>query len=151
MIRSVPAVFGSALAGAALLLLAAACSGPAGASGGGSSGRPAPPAASEEEEAAPVRRTVQGFRIQLLITEDKAAADARVEEALRWWQAVPRAERPPHMKADEPPLGIAWQQPYYRVRLGAFASRAEARRALALAQKRFPEAFVVLDTVTIVR
>ncbi len=157
----------SAVAIGALLLLAA-CSGPAGAAKeepppeasapeaqAPEEEAPTRPATAEpeapEENAGPVRRTVQGFRIQILTTEQKATADARVEEALRWWEGVPRPRRPAHMKTGEPPLSIAWRQPYYRVRLGAFASQAEARRALALVAERFPEAFIIPDTVTIVR
>jgi hypothetical protein len=116
--------------------------------------RPADPPTAEAPPARPARpttRTVQGFRIQVVTTSEKAAADAHVEQVLAWWRTVPSAKRPAYLKSNDLPVEIKWQQPYYRVRLGGFATRDEAQRALALVQERFSKAFIVPDTVTLTR
>lgn len=126
---------------AVLVLGAAACSGP----------REAGPDAIEGERPDPAPRTVQGFQIQVLTTGSRDEADAAVEHVLAWWDEVPPAERPPALQRDDVPVDIAWQQPYYRVRLGRFAERGAAEAALALVRRRFDEAFVVPAEVTITR
>jgi cell division septation protein DedD len=79
-------------------------------------------------------RTVQGFRIQILTTGDKSAADQRAAEAESTWGL---------------PVEVAWKAPYYRVRVGAFASRDAAQGDLETVQQQYPDAFLVPDTVTI--
>jgi len=78
--------------------------------------------------------------------KDKAQADRVMSDALNWWQAhasslepdpLDRAERP-----DQAPVVIAWKAPLYRVRLGPFASRAQAEDVLSAARSSFPEAFI---------
>ena len=95
---------------------------------------PDAPPEEEEEEAPPGPRTVQGFRIQILTTQDKAAADERAAEAEAAWGT---------------PVEVAWKAPYYRVRVGAFASRSAAQSTLGAVQQQYPDAFLVPDTVTI--
>lgn len=100
---------------------------------------PSPPT-----EAAP--RTVQGFRIQVFSSENKAAAD-RARDAFEAWfrtEADPRAF-PYRFEAT-----VEFLPPFYRVRGAAFASREEAAAALELVRQRFPEAFLVPSTVTLV-
>ncbi len=46
---------------------------------------------------------------------------------------------------------MAYLQPYYRVRMGAFATREDAEAALALVRRQYPEAFLVPDLVTVMR
>lgn len=121
--------------------------------------RPAPadrsgteaPAEREPETREPVTRTVQGFRIQILTTPEKDAADAYVEEALSWWRNLSPAERPPYLGEGSLDVDVKWKQPYYRVHLGAFATRAEAERALQVVSETFQEAFIVPETVTVTR
>lgn len=111
------------------------------------------PACSRLREAAPetpsAPRTVQGFRIQIYTTPEKAAADREVEAALAWWDALPAEQRPSTLQAEDLPVFIKWQQPYYRVRIGDFASRPAAERALSAVRNQFPDAFIVPDLVTI--
>ncbi len=122
------------------LLFLTACSGPASTAREGSEARE------------PEMRTVQGFRIQIFTTTEKPAADEKVTAALAWWRQGAAAQRPPSLAAEgDLTVDVEWKQPYYRVRLGAFAGRAEAGEALAAVQKRFPDAFLVPDTVTITR
>ena len=97
----------------------------------------------------PVTRTVQGFRVQVLTSDDKGEAEAALAEATTWWSGL--ADRPLGLDTPDAPVEIAWQQPYYRVRVGTFASRAEAERALPLLKRRFGKAFIVPDRVTITR
>jgi uncharacterized lipoprotein len=98
----------------------------------------APPAEEPSEGDAPREerkpRTVQGFRIQILTTEDQTAAEQRAAEAEEQWGA---------------PVEVAWKAPYYRVRVGAFASRSAAQPRLEAVQQQYPDAFLVPDTVTI--
>ncbi len=128
---------------AAGLLLLPACAGP------GETAREAPGAQGPD-----AARVVQGIRIQIHTTSERAEAETRLEEALMWWQDVPPAERPPRpprMQGDALNVDIAWKQPYYRVRLGAFAERAGAERTLQLVRQRFPDAFIIPATVTLAR
>lgn len=103
--------------------------------------RPPPPEEPAEPEEPPADddapaepRTVQGFRIQILTTEDKDAADQRAAEAERTWGL---------------PVEVAWKAPYYRVRVGAFASRNAAQDELETIQEQYSDAFLVPDTVTL--
>ena len=66
-------------------------------------------------------------------------------EAEAWWGDVRGASGAPR---DLMPV-VAYLQPYYRVRLGAFEFRDEAEGALTFVRQRFPEAFVVPDRVTV--
>lgn len=129
-------------------LLLAACAGPR----EGTREAPPLPPPPEPPAAGPVTRTLQGFRIQLVTTPEKDAADAYVEQAIDWWAALPAGRRPDYLATgNELDVKIAWRQPYYRVRVGSFASRAEAEAALEAVRARFPDAFIVPDTVTVTR
>lgn len=92
---------------------------------------------------------VQGYRVQVFSSAEKAAADDVRDEALGWWRVV---RDDPDAAAALPnglPAEVYFNQPYYRVRLGAFEYRREAEAALRVIQRRFPEAFIVPDRVTI--
>ena len=97
-----------------------------------------------------VPRTVQGFRIQIFSTVDRNEADDEVEDAITWWETA-REEAPEGIFPAELPVDLKYLQPYYRVRVGNFAERAAAERALNVVQQQFPSALIVPDTVTIVR
>jgi hypothetical protein len=90
----------------------------------------------------PATRVVDGFRIQVFSGEDRAAAERIRTEAEAWSRGQGGAAR--GLRAE-----VAWLQPYYRVRLGAFASREDAEVALAAVRAQYPEAFLVPDLVTI--
>lgn len=94
-------------------------------------------------------RTVQGYRLQVFSSDDKTAAEDVRDEADRWWRVV---RDDPDAAAAFPaglPMEVFFNQPYYRVRLGAFEFRREAETALRVIQRRFPEAFIVPDVVTV--
>ncbi|MGI9175897.1 MAG: SPOR domain-containing protein [Rhodothermales bacterium] len=90
---------------------------------------------------------VPGFRVQIHLTPDKPEADSYVEEALSWWQNVPASQRPDALAAGDLPVEVAWLQPYYRVRVGAFTARSDAETALTLVRDRFPDALIVPVTL----
>ena len=100
-------------------------------------------------------RTVQGYRIQLYSSQDKSLADGRLDRATQWWNEQRRrgtlADAYPEDDLSSAPVYLVYRQPYYRVRLGNFATRAEALRMLRLVERDFPNAFIAPDTVTITR
>jgi len=81
--------------------------------------------------------------------KDKAQADRVLSDALDWWQAHASSLKPEPLNRassdDRAPVAIAWKAPLYRVRLGPFASRAQAEDVLAAARSSFPEAFIAPD------
>ena len=104
---------------------------------------PAPPPAPAPAE--PQRVQVEGFRVQVFTSSSRDAAERVRTEAVRWWeQAQPGGARSPEAV-------VAYRQPYYRVQLGAFATREDADAALALVRRQYPEAFLVPDLVTVMR
>ncbi|WP_420454155.1 SPOR domain-containing protein [Rubrivirga sp.] len=100
-------------------------------------GAPAPP----PQE--PVAQQVEGFRVQIFSSASRDAAERVRGEAARWWQ---RSGGSGSMEAM-----VVYLQPYYRVRMGGFATREEAEAALALVRREYPEAFLVPDVVTVMR
>lgn len=89
----------------------------------------------------------RGYRIQLVFAREKETADQSVQEVLQWWRNQ-QASRPndPLFRGDLPVHNI-YQQPYYRVRIGDFANRADAESLLRLVQGDYPRAFIVVDTI----
>ena len=94
-------------------------------------------------------RTVQGYRIQVFSSADKAAAEGVRDEAATWWRTAQNDPDALELLPNGLPMEVDFNQPYYRVRLGAFEYRREAEQAIRVVQRRFPEAFIVPDTVTI--
>ncbi len=101
--------------------------------------------APSSEPAPPTPRQVDGYRVQIFNTASRDAAERVRGDALDWWSAI-RSEPGAPRQMD---VVIAYQQPYYRVRMGAFGSREDADRALTLVRGRFPDAFLVADIVTV--
>ena len=95
-------------------------------------------------------RVLEGFRIQLSQTQDPQQADELVELATEWWYMQKQAGATGTLFSGESaPVYNIWRQPYYRVRMGDFASRDAADAALQDLRVRFGGAFVVPDRVTI--
>lgn len=93
-------------------------------------------------------RTVQGFRIQVASSVEKDEAVAAEEQLKQWWRAEGQSAARGLFPA-ELPTYVVYRQPYYRVRVGNFASRGDAERALGVIEAQFPGSFIVPDTVTI--
>ena len=98
------------------------------------------------EPAEPVVRQVEGYRVQVFTSSNRVTADAARDRAVAWWARARRRSGAPEMLD----ATIVYLQPYYRVRLGGFASEAEADAALAFVRGEYPEAFLVPDLVTVV-
>ena len=95
----------------------------------------------------PVPVQVEGYRVQVFTSASRDAAESLRNQAVRWWEgAQSQPGAPESLEAI-----VSYRQPYYKVQLGAFATRQEADAALALVRRQYPEAFVVPDLVTVLR
>ena len=97
-----------------------------------------------------VTQTVQGFRVQVYSAQDKQSAEEFRERVRVWWNSV-KDDAPGQLFSGQLPIVVEYGQPYYRVRVGAFASREEADDALAFIRQEFEDAFVALSQVTVTR
>lgn len=97
-----------------------------------------------------VQQTVEGFRVQVFSARDKQAAQDFQVQVRQWWEDH-RAEAPTAVLGEEPPIVVQYSQPYYRVRMGAFADRDAAEEALAFVRSAYPNAFISRGTVTVTR
>ena len=103
-------------------------------------GAPAP-----AEPAEPTPRQVEGYRVQIFSSASRASAEQTRDGAVAWWG---RAQRRAGAPAALDPV-VVYLQPYYRVRLGAFATDEQAEAALEFVRAEYPEAFLVPDVVTV--
>ncbi len=87
------------------------------------------------------RQTVQGYRVQVFQSTDKAEADARVDQAVAWWNSRHQGT---------PEVYTVFRAPYYRVRVGNYGTRESANAALRDLRARFPQALLVQDRVTVI-
>jgi hypothetical protein len=87
------------------------------------------------------RQTVDGYRVQVFQSTDKAEADRRVDEAVAWWTS---------RNQGTPEVYTVFRAPYYRVRVGNYATRQAAQTALNSLRARFPSALLVQDRVTVI-
>lgn len=85
------------------------------------------------------------YHVQLQLTDDKDRAAAVLGRAQQWWQKQPPSEHPSLMDdapSSDPPVTMVWKAPFYRVRLGPFATEEQAETVLEAARPTFSEAFV---------
>lgn len=114
-------------------MLLSACSGPA------------PESTGRSPEGAPSTRV---YHVQLRLTADKTRAAQTLGRAEQWWREQPPADSPPltqGARSSRTPVTIAWKAPFYRVRLGPFATETQAEAVLDAARPTFPDAFVAPD------
>lgn len=97
-----------------------------------------------------VKQTVEGYRVQVFSAQDQEASQDFREQVRQWWEKN-REKAPADLFPKDTPIVIEYSQPYYRVRIGAFADREDAADALEFIRKSYPEAFVAQSTVTVVR
>ena len=90
-------------------------------------------------------RDVEGFRIQVGRSEDRATAERLREAVLSWWQDASRQPGAPRQLD----VVVAYVQPHYRVRVGAFEFQDEAEAALDFIRREYTGAFIVPDRVTV--
>jgi septal ring-binding cell division protein DamX len=94
----------------------------------------------------------RGFRIQLHISINRDEASKKRNQFADWWQAQrKKSQKNDKAKLMELPTYLKYKQPYYRVRAGNFASRAEAKKMLSRVQKEFSDATIVPATVLVRR
>lgn len=87
------------------------------------------------------RNTVnrQGFRVQLISTQNRADAEIMLE-SYKIWLATQRF--------DHNPKGyIQFRAPFFRVHVGDFLERAPAMDLVQRMKDQFPDAWVVADTI----
>ena len=89
---------------------------------------------------------VRGFQIQIHSTQDKASAQ-KVMQTAESWCAMEKPAQRALFGIGYLPVEIKWLDPYYRVRIGHFRSREEARSVLAEVARKFPAALVVPYTI----
>lgn len=95
-----------------------------------------------------VSRTVEGFRIQIYSTQEKRAAEEMLRTTTSWWERA-KDDAPAPLKDGDLAAVIEYRQPYYRVRVGAFASRQQAERVLDFVKEEYPDAFITRGRVTV--
>lgn len=97
-----------------------------------------------------IRREVQGLRVQIHSSLDQGEAVEVEEEFKEWLRLQNESDAAPFALRDLP-IYVVYIQPYYRVRIGNFTSREGADRVRRYVAQRFPNAFIVPDTVVITR
>lgn len=90
---------------------------------------------------------VRGFQIQIYSTLQKVAAEETMQAAEQWWAEMDDDARRKLFGVGYLPVEIKWLEPYYRVRIGHFRTRDEARLVLDQIAEAFPAAFIVPDTI----
>jgi hypothetical protein len=95
-----------------------------------------------------VQRTVEGFRVQVFSARDKQAAQDFREQVRQWWEQNKNNAATSSL-GEEPPIVVQYTQPYYRVRIGAFADRDAAEEALEFVRQNYSNAFIARGTVTV--
>lgn len=90
------------------------------------------------------------YHVQLQLTEDKDQAEEILNRGLRWWKRQPTSSRPPllqEVSSSNRAVSIKWKTPFYRVRIGPFATEEQAQTVLEEARSAFPDAFVAPEQV----
>ena len=84
------------------------------------------------------------YHVQLNQTKEKEAANQDLSRAIAWWDDRASASLPTPLTGREydRPVHVTWQAPFYRVRIGPFASRSAAKDVLTTARSTFPKAFI---------
>lgn len=84
-------------------------------------------------------RTQRGYRIQLISTQDRAIAEKIMEEYTIWMSSQRNRTRYKSY--------ILFQAPSFKVHIGDFTSRSEAFEIVKWIKTKFPDAWVVADTI----
>ena len=90
---------------------------------------------------------VRGFQIQIHTTDENMDAQEMADQASMWLASLDENLIRKLHGSTEIPVQIKWLQPYYRVRVGHFRTREEARGMMAKMSEEFPAAFIVPDTI----
>jgi cell division septation protein DedD len=98
-----------------------------------------------------ITETVEGFRVQVYSATSKQSAEEFREEVQTWIRQSRRDAPEGLFTRTETPVVIQYSQPYYRVRIGAFTQRKQAREALEFIRAEYTDAFIARSTVTVTR
>ena len=90
---------------------------------------------------------VRGFQIQIHTTEENDVAHDIAAEASNWLASLDADLKRKLNGSTDIPVQIKWLQPYYRVRVGNYRTREEARGMMAKISEQYPAAFIVPDTI----
>lgn len=90
-------------------------------------------------------QTREGFRIQIMASDQEGSARRVENEARSWWQN--NRSSAPAVLANSFPSYVVYQSPYYKVRIGNFLTRSEADQAVTFLRRMYPDAWVVRDQV----
>ncbi|PSQ81348.1 MAG: hypothetical protein BRD41_02750 [Bacteroidetes bacterium QS_1_63_11] len=82
------------------------------------------------------------FQVQVYATTEREDAQSLRAEARRWWRGA-QEQAPSGIFEDGPLLTVEQEGAYYRVQMGAFSTRDEARRARNFVSKKYSDAFIV--------
>lgn len=92
------------------------------------------------------QRRSREYFVQLDAARQKAKANQILGNALTWWnQRSDTLSSRLRTASSNSPVTVAWRAPPYRIRIGPFASQAQADPVLNAAQSTFPGAFVHPD------
>lgn len=97
-----------------------------------------------------VEQVVEGFQIQVYSSIDRSKAEEVRQEVQEWWEEEREGDAV-ELFPEGMPINIEFGQPYYRVRIGAFAEREQAAEALEFVRGTFEDAFLARTQVTITR
>ena len=95
---------------------------------------------------------VPGFRVQIFSSIERDETLEAQENVQTWWREQhEEGALPEDLFPEGLPVHSVYSQPYYRIRVGDFLSREEARTLHAVLARRFTDAFIVPDTILITR
>jgi len=94
---------------------------------------------------------VDGFRIQVFASEVRDNAAQAEEDVRQWIRSLSEERRTILGIKTSPTIYSTYKQPYYRVRMGNFLTRAEAQPVLTALRSRFSGALIVPDVVQVRR
>jgi hypothetical protein len=92
-----------------------------------------------EESQTAVTNPNSGFRIQIISTADVSIAERLQREFVEWQSA--------ELHDYEAATYLQFRQPFYRLHVGNFRSRAQAIEFSRVVKRKFPDAWVVFDTI----
>ena len=90
-----------------------------------------------------------GFRVQIALARAKDEADGVVDEVTQWLEKMQEEYPATRLFQQNMPIHNIYLQPYFRVRLGDFATREKAEELLTYIIEEYPGALVVVDQVSV--
>lgn len=94
---------------------------------------------------------VSGYRVQVFSSLDRGDAVLAEEEFRTWWANLTQEALEANQFPESLSIYNSFKQPLYRVRIGDFTLRSDAKRLMTFMVTRFATVFVVPDQVTIIR